>query len=133
MRTVTIGWLVAVWLQACVVASTDRCTFPYGSNSCDSGPILATQLVGSWCSAVTSRGVLCLHVQEDHRYRFHSPLCDERGKLTGGLEFWPSTGDCMLSGRVYESVYSASGDWTYSGVRLFFDGGRVVDLEYQDD
>jgi hypothetical protein len=38
----------------------------------------------------------------------------------------------MLSGVRGAALYSASADWTYSGIQLFFDGGRVETLVFYD-
>jgi hypothetical protein len=124
-----LWWLVAASIPACVVAT--ECTFPDGSNKCDAGPVLAAELQGRYCNT----SGLCLEVlQEDTHttYVIDSPTCREAGTLTGGIEFWPRSGDCGLAGEPFPSVYSASCDWLTGGIALFFDGGRVERLAFYD-
>lgn len=128
-RASVVAWLVAMAFPACVVAT--ECTFPDGSNKCDSGPVLAAELQGQYCNAR-----ICFTVAQERdriTYVFDSSTCLETGTLTGGLEFWPRSGDCVLSGERYPSVYSASCDWLTGGIALFFDGGRIERLAFERD
>lgn len=121
--------LIGCWLLGC-----GECTrrWPDGSCASDSGPVMASELEGSWCEEPDSRGAaLCLSVQQslDGRvwYRWGSWQCSESGMLTGGLEFTPVEGSCISN-----QFYSASVDWTNTGIEVFLDSGQALKLDWQD-
>lgn len=94
----------------------------------DTGPVLWSELEGQWCSDATAPlGTTCLEVRLDTSYNSryiwttHTPSnCTETGVLTGGLEFSPDTATrlCLAPDA---SLYSASAEWSATGLRLELD------------
>lgn len=110
-------------LVACTIltsACSRDCTAPDGSDSCDAGPVMSTDLDGDFCD-----DSVCLEVStapDQHQvYAWRDIATDkvvETGLLTGGLEFSPSNEPGVL--------YAASVDWTDNGIALYFDAGNTT-------
>jgi hypothetical protein len=108
-----------------------------------SGPLMAYELDGVWCDRESPQ--TCLSVIPSSpaaHYVWQVGLCFETGRLTGGLEFTPATDSRLCLAPDY-GLYSASGKWTTTGIRLELDTAtnddrangfqptRTVELEYQ--
>lgn len=109
-----IAALVLPTGQGCV-----QCVKFFSDGSCmePSGPVMADDLEGTWCQEPDNRGrALCLFVSDSH-YTWASFDCNETGDLSGGLEFTPRHGSCFG----FSSLYSASVDWTNTGINVFVD------------
>lgn len=141
-----IPYLVSALVLACGIAQNapDNCKFPDGSNSCDSGPVLARQLGGLWCedtvtglSSDSNSECLLVEAREqiegDPRsvrmhYTRYSYFFDEEGWLSGGLEFSPVSNSCTQP----LDMYAASVDWTETGIAVFYDDRPVVHFTIND-
>jgi hypothetical protein len=114
---------------ACGAASDCAETFQDGSDACDS-PVLASELDGTWCNA--DQTVCLTTTLSPATYTWNNETCLEAGHLSGGLEFTPD----YRSGRCFgltSDLYSASVDWTDTGIRVFLDGQpEPLDLNYLD-
>lgn len=95
-----------------------------GNEMCADSVIQSYELDGMWCTDANPGPALCLQVSQSSdsataRYLFSQGHgCFEHGSLTGGLEFSPDTdSDTCLPGIGY-GLYSASGEWTATGIRL---------------
>ncbi len=111
--------LVAMGLVGCGAAVD--CTFDDGSNACDAGPVMVDELDGMWCDALQC---LDVHAGSYHWINARTWRVMSEGELTGGLEFSPLGGDGI--------EYSASVDWTDTGIAMFFDDGQRLYLDYRD-
>lgn len=132
--TMWAGCYLGTAILGCWLLGCGQCTerWPDGSCKSDSGPVMATDLEGVWCQEPDARGeALCLSVQQslDGKvwYRWGSWHCSESGILTGGLEFSVVEGSCFGM-----PVYSASADWTKSGLEVFPDNSEPIRLEWQE-
>ncbi len=109
-------FLASILLASCAGCSAQfgsDCTFSDGSNSCDSGPVLASELSGEFC---TVSGSICLEAIQAANgsvsYTWRNGATDqpiEVGTLSGGLEFTSDTG----------RYYSASVDWSDNGIVVY--------------
>jgi|SRR5690606_18314285 len=101
---------------------------------CASGPLMAYELHGTWCSDALPSTV-CLTVDQTQTpvyYTWTMPGCLEVGHLTGGLEFSPSTAGRLCLTNDYD-LYSAAGEWMPTGIRLYIDGqDEPFELHYQE-
>lgn len=116
-------------ILSCAACNIDGdCTWPDGSSSCDAGPVLESELEGQWCTRDFGTCLTVVHTIRGAEYEWITPACAESGLLTGGLEFTPDgNGQCFGP----PGFYSASGDWTDTGLRLFIDAERApLELYY---
>lgn len=130
-----IAWIASFLLVACAAVSSGvKCRFSDGSNSCDTGPVLATQLEGEWISDVSGEH-LAIEPRDnegvtDEHYIRSSEFCEEEGWLYGGLEFYPTLKTCALNAPNVLEPYSASVDWTETGIAVFYDARHVERFTY---
>lgn len=127
----------------CHLVGCSDCTarFPDGSCASDAGPVMSTEMDGVWCEEPRADGSeLCL-VVHDSQYEWRGHSCTERGALSGGLEFTPTLPDSSMSRYMFRQhaspcisydYYSASVDWTRTGLEVFLDSGTVLKLDWQD-
>lgn len=88
----------------------------------DDEPVMAYELDGQWCTVGDVPQVCLTVVQAPGHvaYVWQAGLCFEHGRLTGGLEFTPNT-DSRLCVAPEFDLYSATGVWTGTGLRLTVD------------
>lgn len=129
--------VAAIFAFACVRAQRGCETWPDGSCK-DDGLVYAQDLVGTWCQPADNQGrALCLFVDDQQHYTWASFYCHETGTLSGALEFTPVVDyqeRSLCWG--FDTLYSASVDFTDTGIRVFIDSPdghtRRVDLEFQE-
>lgn len=102
----------------------------------DDGLVYAQDLVGTWCEPADNQGkALCLFVDDQQHYTWASFYCHETGSLSGSLEFTPAPNQESLCWG-YDTLYSASVDFTDTGIRVFLDSPdgrtRKLTLEFQE-
>lgn len=121
--------LSLVLLSACSAAQTPcQRVFSDGSSACDL-PVMAEELDGKWCDPTPGR-FLCFEAYRD-AYAFISNECFETGDMSGGLEFMPHRKTHATRCFGQGEFYSASVDWTDTGLRLHITGeNRPVVLSY---
>lgn len=107
--------LAAILLSGCSAATSD-------------GPLMHYELDGTWCTsaAPVETCLTVIHPTDSppasSYYVLSRGLCYEQGHLTGGLEFTPDTTSRLcLPNITSHSLYSASGEWTATGIRLAID------------
>lgn len=117
--------LLAILLSGAACGVCERTAYDSAGNEmCADSVIQSYELDGMWCTDSSKGPALCLQVSQSSgaptaRYLFsQGHACFEHGSLTGGLQFSPDTdSDTCLSGIGY-GLYSASGEWTATGIRL---------------
>lgn len=133
----TVSFLGLVFV-VCHTIGCSACRERFSDGSCasDSGPVMANELSGEWCEEPRPNGSeLCLRVHEqagitEPVYEWLGHSCVETGVLTGGLEFSPITHDKLNC--IGAEFYSASVDWTRTGLEVFLDNGRVLKLNWTE-
>lgn len=138
MSGVGLTTYIAFYALVCPIIGCGACTDRFADGSCasDSGPVMAHDLSGEWCEEPRPNGSeLCLRVHaqqgiDEPVYEWLGHSCVETGLLTGGLEFNPvahATLNCISS-----EYYSASVDWTRTGIEVFLDSGRILKLNWTE-
>jgi hypothetical protein len=96
--------------------------------------VFAKELVGIWCEPADSNGQsLCLQVDAGMHYLWANFSCHETGVVSGAVEFTPQSLSTCWG---FTSLYSASVDFTETGINVFLDTPegtyRKVSLEFQE-
>lgn len=127
MKHLIASILSALAVSGCTLEPCDNPDSD-GSNSCEP-PVKAINIEGTYCTDANPQEI-CLTVIQPYsnvpnapartRYLLSNGLCFEMGYLDGGIEFTPDTTSRLCMPGVTEyGLYSASGDWTATGLRLF--------------
>ena len=113
---------------------------PFLIHCADTGPVMAYELQGKWCTTVGTDHMtgseVCLTVDEPrgfipYTWTINGGQCVENGRLTGGLEFTPDT-DSQLCLAPEFGPYFAVCEWSATGLNCLVDGhNEALGLNYQ--